>query len=219
MRVLTISDEVVPVVYSLQIKERFADVQLVFACGDLPYYYLEYCVSMLNTPLLYVAGNHDKDEWTGGGELLTHPRGCSSVEDRIVTTHGLTIAGLGGSMRYNNESGAQYSETEMMLRVVRLAARMRIHTAMTGKRLDVMLSHAPLAGIHDAADRPHRGSHAFVRFQRWFTPTYWIHGHVHRNYSYGVATETYYNSTRIINTAGYRHMTLERPRHTGTAHA
>jgi len=145
MRVLTLSDEVVPVVYSLQIKERFADVDLVLACGDLPYYYLEYCVSMLNIPCLYVAGNHDKDEWTGGGELITHPRGCTSVEDRIMMTHGLTVAGLGGSLRYNNESGAQ-------------------------------------------------------------------------NYSYGVAAETYYNQTMILNTAGYRHMTIERSTPTGRTH-
>ena len=218
MRVLTLSDEVVPVVYSLQIKERFADVDLVLACGDLPYYYLEYCVSMLNIPCLYVAGNHDKDEWTGGGELITHPRGCTSVEDRIMITHGLTVAGLGGSLRYNNESGAQYTEAQMLVRMLRLATRVRLHTALTGRRLDVMLSHAPLAGIHDAADRPHRGSHAFVTFQRWFRPTYWIHGHVHRNYSYGVATETYYNQTMILNTAGYRHMTIERSNPTGRTH-
>ncbi len=219
MRVLTLSDEVVPVVYSLQIKERFADVDLILACGDLPYYYLEYCVSMLNKPCFYVAGNHDKDEWTGGGELITHPRGCISVEDKIITTNGLTIAGLGGSLRYNNESGAQYTEAQMMMRMIRLAVRTRLYTAVTGRRLDVMLSHAPLAAIHDAADRPHRGSHAFVTFQRWFKPGYWIHGHVHRNYSYGVATETYYNQTMILNTAGYRHLTINRPTTTGRPHA
>jgi len=39
--------------------DRFGDVELVLSCGDLPYYYLEYIVSMLNVPLLYVHGNHD----------------------------------------------------------------------------------------------------------------------------------------------------------------
>ena len=33
---------------------------LILACGDLPYYYLEYIVGLLDVPLFYVHGNHDK---------------------------------------------------------------------------------------------------------------------------------------------------------------
>jgi Icc-related predicted phosphoesterase len=208
MRVLTLSDEVVPLVYSLQIKERFADVALVFGCGDLPYYYLEYVTTMLSIPCLYVMGNHDHPEHLESGEVLTGPRGCIAVDDAVVRVNGLLVAGLGGSLRYNLDTGPQFSETQMMARCLRLATRIMWYNAHRRRGLDVMLSHAPLAGIHDGADRPHRGSKAFVTLQRWFRPRYWIHGHVHRSYSYGVATETYFNHTHILNTAGYRDMTI-----------
>jgi Icc-related predicted phosphoesterase len=220
MRVLTLSDEIVPLVYSLQIKDRFADVNAIFGCGDLPYYYLEYVVSMLDKPCYYVAGNHDHDEWTSAGELVTEPRGCRSVENSVVMTPGFMIAGLGGCLRYNNEDGHQYTEYQMSIRMLKLATKLWWHRAFHKRNLDVMLSHAPIAGIHDADDRPHRGVQAFLTLQRWFTPRYWVHGHVHRSYAYGVAFETYFNRTMIYNTAGYRHMTLDLIRqHPKDAHA
>jgi predicted phosphodiesterase len=60
MKILTVSDKVVDFIYSPQLKEKFGDVELVLSCGDLPFYYLEYIVSILNVPLFYVMGNHDK---------------------------------------------------------------------------------------------------------------------------------------------------------------
>lgn len=210
MRVLTISDEVVPLVYSLQVKERFADVAVIFGCGDLPYYYLEFVMTMLDVPCFYVMGNHDHDELTGSGEVLTGPRGCVCIDDDVVCVNGLLVAGIGGSLRYNTSRGPQYTEWQMTQRAWILACKIWWMQLRTGRRLDVMLTHAPLAGIHDAEDRPHRGVKVFHTLQRWFRPRYWIHGHVHRSYSYGIATETLYNDTLILNTAGYRHMTLDR---------
>src|SRR5262245_9034587 len=97
MQFLTISDEVVPVVYSLNIKERFPDIQAVLACGDLPYYYLEFVVTMLCVPCFYIHGNHDRVEITGDGTELDEPRGGVSLEGRSVYYEGLILAGLGGS--------------------------------------------------------------------------------------------------------------------------
>src|SRR5437773_9436217 len=113
MQFLTVSDEVVPVVYSLNIKERFRGIQAVLACGDLPYYYLEFIVTMLNVPCFYIHGNHDGVEMTEGGAELHEPRGCISIEGRSVYYEGLILAGLGGSIRYNRESSRQYTETQM----------------------------------------------------------------------------------------------------------
>ena len=59
MKILCVSDEVDPLVYSPRIKERFGDVEFVVAAGDLPMDYLEFIVSMLNKPLFFVQGNHD----------------------------------------------------------------------------------------------------------------------------------------------------------------
>src|SRR5262249_6151539 len=50
MQFLTVSDEVVPAIYSLSIKERFGGIQAVLGCGDLPPYYLEFIVTMLAVP-------------------------------------------------------------------------------------------------------------------------------------------------------------------------
>ena len=60
MRILTVSDKVEPVLYGPYIRERVGKVDLILACGDLPYYYLEYIVGLLDVPLFYVHGNHDK---------------------------------------------------------------------------------------------------------------------------------------------------------------
>lgn len=209
MRVLTLSDEVVPLVYSLQIKERFPDVAVVLGCGDLPYYYLEFVMTMLNVPCYYVMGNHDHDELTGAGEVLTGPRGCVCLDDQVALVDGALVAGIGGSLRYNASRSPQYTEWQMRIRTLALACKILWAQARYRRPLDIMLTHAPLAGIHDADDRPHRGVHAFHALQRWFRPRYWIHGHVHRSYSYGIATETIHNDTMILNTAGYRHMTLD----------
>src|SRR5947207_13754792 len=57
--ILAVSDEVDPLVYSDHVRERFRHVDLVLSCGDLPYSYLDYIVSMLDVPLYGVRGNHD----------------------------------------------------------------------------------------------------------------------------------------------------------------
>jgi len=41
IHVLSFSDQVVELIYSTQIKKRFADVDIAISCGDLTYYYVE----------------------------------------------------------------------------------------------------------------------------------------------------------------------------------
>lgn len=209
MLFLTVSDEVVPVVYSLNIKDRFGHVAGVLGCGDLPYYYLEFIVSMLNVPCFYVHGNHDGPEHAMDGSQRNEPQGCVSVEGRSVCYEGLIIAGLGGSIRYNQEPGAQYTELEMLLRVWRLTPRLLFNRLRYGRYVDIFLTHAPPLGIHDGPDRPHHGFRAFLSVMQRFNPRYLIHGHIHRSYSVTAATETLYNQTVVLNTAGYRLLEAE----------
>ena len=206
---LTVSDEVVPAIYSLNIKDRFQNIDAVFGCGDLPAYYLEFIVTMLARPCFYVNGNHNEIEFTDEGEVLLAPRGCVSAEMRSVNHNGLLIAGLGGCLRYNNEPGAQYTETQMMIRLWRLAPRLLLNKLRYGRYLDVMLTHAPPLGIHNGPDRPHRGFAALLRLMDWFEPRYLIHGHIHRSYGFSAVTETRYKQTMVLNTAGYRLLTIE----------
>ncbi|MEM8529680.1 MAG: metallophosphoesterase [Chloroflexota bacterium] len=209
MYFLTISDEVAPVIYSLDIKQRFSDVECVLGCGDLPYYYLEYVVTMLGVPCFYVHGNHDSAEYTAHGEIVRYPRGCDSLEGRSVNYQGVVLAGLGGSIRYNNRPGAQYTERQMLMRAWRLVPRLIVNRWMYGRYLDVLLTHAPPLNIHDGPDRPHRGFKVFLDFMDRFKPRYLIHGHIHRSYGFSNAVETQYNQTTVINTAGHRRLFVE----------
>ena len=85
MKLLAVTDKVVEFIYSPSLVEKFGGVDMVLSCGDLPYYYLEYIVSLLNVPLLYVHGNHDPPvEYSASGQKSTGPggtgisTGCSS---------------------------------------------------------------------------------------------------------------------------------------------
>jgi Icc-related predicted phosphoesterase len=209
MQTLALSDEVVPAVYSLGIKQRFGSARLIIGCGDLPFYYLEYAVTMLGISCLYIHGNHDGPERTSGGEVITEARGCVCLESRTVREQGILFAGLGGSMRYNRRGGAQYTETEMALRVWRLVPHLLLNRLRYGRYLDVLLTHAPPLGIHNGPDVAHRGFGAFLRLIERFQPCYLIHGHIHRAYNFSPVTETRYRRTLVINTAGYRLLNLQ----------
>jgi Icc-related predicted phosphoesterase len=211
MQFLTVSDEVVPAIYSLNIKDRFRSIDAVLGCGDLPPYYLEFIVTMLAIPCFYVHGNHNEVEFTESGEVLRAPRGCVLVEGRSMYHEGLIIAGLGGSIRYNNEPGSQYTEAQMLRRVWRLAPRLLINRMRYGRYVDVMLTHAPPLGIHNGPDYPHRGFQAFLTLMDLFKPRYLIHGHIHRSYGFSGVTETRYKETMVLNTAGYRLLSIDVP--------
>lgn len=121
-------------------------VQLILSAGDLKPDYLEFLVTMLSVPCLYVRGNHDD---------IYHsepPQGCLCIEDKIVKIYEdpltgrtnlaetdaasklrrfigmdtdpdegrvIVAAGLGGSMRYR-EGRDMYTEKEMVRRVRRI---------------------------------------------------------------------------------------------------
>jgi len=45
--------------------------------------------------------------------------------------------------------------------------------------VDVLLTHAPPAGVGDGADPPHQGFHALHRLTARLQPAVLLHGHVH----------------------------------------
>jgi Icc-related predicted phosphoesterase len=209
VKVLTVSDEVVPTIYHGSLRERFGDVELVLGCGDLPPSYLEFIVSMLDVPCLYVPGNHDGGpEQTEYGHMLDKPEGCVNIDGRVIRHDGLVIGGLGGSVWYNGGKH-QYTQAMMTARVAALLPRIMWHRGRNGYGLDVLISHSPPAGIHDGT-----GAHAGFKALRWLLervpPRYMIHGHIHRNYRISAERETQFEYTRVINTAGYHVVMVER---------
>jgi Icc-related predicted phosphoesterase len=177
---------------------------LVISCGDLPFDYLEYLVSCANVPLLYVPGNHDPNvkppdtTWTPlQTEVpVTGPQGCDNVDGRVVEVSGLRIAGLGGSLRYK-EGPNQYTQAQMQRRAISLELWIRLKRVRNGRKLDVLVTHAPPYGVTEAKDAAHEGFKAFNRVIKEFHPLLLVHGHVH---PYGkVQPEMQLDGTRIVN--------------------
>jgi Icc-related predicted phosphoesterase len=203
MKILTISDKVVESIYSPAVKQRFDDVELVLACGDLPPYYLEFIVTMLGVPLLYVFGNHDQGIHTAGGEFKHAPLGGINVDERVVKAKGLLIGGLEGSMRYSGRGNYQYSEQDMRWKALRMAPALWMNKLRHGRFLDILITHAPPYGIHDGTDLCHTGFKTFLRMMDTYRPRYFIHGHQHV-YSPHTIIRTMYCDTQVVNTYGYQ---------------
>ncbi len=207
MRLLAISDEELGIIYNPQIKERFRDVDLAVSCGDLPYYYLEYVISMLDINLYYVRGNHARTvEYTIGGERAA-PWGGTDLHRRVIRDpSGLIFAGIQGSVRYNT-GPYQYTQLEMWNMVLGLVPKLLMNRMIYGKFLDIFVTHASPWQIHDKKDRPHQGIKAFRWFDRVFKPSFHLHGHIHV-YRHDEIIETQYFNTRVVNTFGYKEIEI-----------
>jgi Icc-related predicted phosphoesterase len=188
-------------------------VALILSCGDLPFYYIEFIISMLNKPAFYVFGNHGREfEYQSGkGDAWnrqTAPQGAVNLHLRTANASGLLLAGLEGSIRYNDSSEAQYTDFEMQLNILKLLPRLAYNRLRHGRWLDVLVAHSPPYGIHDKPDRAHTGFRSFLFFMRYFQPRYLLHGHIHL-YRNNEATRTQYQATEVINVYPYRILDLE----------
>jgi Icc-related predicted phosphoesterase len=195
VKILALSDEEVDFLYGSGIRESLHEVDLIVGCGDLPAHYLEYVVTQLNVPLVYVPGNHDPDD-------LEVPGG-SSADGSVIPVGGITIGGLGGSRRYKEDGRHQYTESEMQWRVVQLAPRLLLNRLRRGRGLDIFISHSPPLGIHDGSDPAHQGFAAFRNFLAAFRPALMLHGHCHARANVD-AMDTRFLSTRVLNVYPYR---------------
>lgn len=203
MKILTVSDIELNLIYSPQIVDRFNDIDMIISCGDLPYYYLEYMISMLNRPLFFVRGNHSPAVEYGSEWKRQFPLGGRNIHGSTVrTSRGVLIAGIEGCLRYNR-GPQQYTQREMWMNVFRLIPGMIVNRLRFGRYLDIFVTHAPPWQIHDAEDRPHQGIKAFRWLDQVFQPDYHFHGHVHL-YRQDAIKLTFLGKTKIINTYGYQ---------------
>ncbi|MDR2398411.1 MAG: metallophosphoesterase [Spirochaetaceae bacterium] len=219
MKILCISDFIDPLVYTNTIRERFGDVNLVLGAGDLPLEYLEFVVSSLDKPLLFVFGNHELKDYRRikHGMDVKNPRtfpvataippgaGTIFVGAQVRLEEGLVIAGLGGCMRYNRGEN-QYTEWGMTREMIKIIPKLVFNRIFRGRFVDILLTHAPPLGIHDKPDLCHRGFKCFLWFMRVFRPKYLIHGHVHLYDLAAVRTSRYYD-TLVVN--AYSHFVID----------
>lgn len=194
MRILVVADVEERLLYGSFKKERVEGVDLIIACGDLKAGYLDFLITMVNVPMVFVHGNHD-DSFAENP-----PMGATSLEDTIFKFKGYNIAGLGGCMRYNRRGRNMYTEREMSWRCFRLWFK-----ALFKGGVDILVTHAPVKGYGDLEDLPHRGYKCFDCFLKRVKPSYMFHGHIHTNYHRNIKTEYDHSSgTKIYNACGYK---------------
>ncbi len=190
MKILLIADEEDRGLWDYYRPEKLRGYDLIISAGDLKGEYLSFLVTMANRPLLYVPGNHD------GRYARRPPEGCENIDGRLVKINGLRILGLGGSMLYSG-GPEQYTERQMRRRIRRLGFQLWRHGGV-----DIVVSHAPIAGFGDMDDAAHRGFECFKRLIDKYQPKLWVHGHVHKRYGHDFAREHVIGSTRVVNACG-----------------
>lgn len=214
LRVLVISDVVDRRLYSSKIKDVTGDVDLVISCGDLPAYYLDFIISNLGKPLLYVSGNHDhyNDFPVAYGlslyKNMNYPFndnggfGGKNIDNIIENYKGILFTGLEGSALYNNGEH-QYSDRQMSFKITRLTPGLLLNKIFKGRYIDVLVAHSPPFGIHDMDDQAHKGFKPFLSFIKSFHPKYLLHGHVHL-YDSRENRVSEFMGTKIINCYDYQ---------------
>lgn len=218
VKILCVADEVDLLVYSSSLRERFGDVDLVLSAGDLPGEYLGFIASMLNKPLVSVAGNHDPEDHGKKNLVVGDPNSFFGGEKSgaslgrlsfaIRKEAGISVLGLPGSMLYNGGAN-QYSDFAMKMRVARLVPRLFFRKLLTGRGVDIILAHSPPKGLHDGADRCHRGFSAFRWLIDFAAPVYFVHGHVHV-YDSQALREERVDRTTVVNVYGHRVLSLSK---------
>lgn len=187
MRILLLADEESRLYWDFFNKADFDGIDLIVSCGDLKASYLSFLATMTGLPVLYVRGNHD-DSYAQQG-----PDGCICIEDSVYNYNGIRFMGLGGCNRYKPGKN-QFSEKEMKKRYKKMKGQL-----FWNKGIDVLVTHAPAAGIHDDCDECHKGFEVFNEIIEKYKPKYFVHGHVHMNYGRKFPREDMVGETRVVN--------------------
>ncbi|MBE6028209.1 MAG: metallophosphoesterase [Clostridiales bacterium] len=185
--------------------QKLSDVDLILSAGDLNADYLEFLVTMLNVPLVYVRGNHD------GQYDKKPPEGCVDADGRIVEVacgkgaakEKVRILGLGGSMRYKDDAGDMYTEKEMSRRIAGLHKAFFLDRLRGKTGFDIMLTHAPCKGYGDMEDIAHTGFECFNHLLDRHHPKLHVYGHVHKEYGRFESTMIHESGTQLINASGH----------------
>lgn len=187
MKILAVSDVESRYYYEYYSPGKLDGFDLILACGDLSRSYLEFLATLSHCPVLYIHGNHD--------DVLDKnpPGGCICVEDQIYVYKGIRILGLGGSYRYR-KGNHMFTEHQMCGRIRRLWPKLWRY-----KGFDILMTHAPARHINDFDSLSHRGFECFEKLLDKYTPRFFVHGHIHKNYGVNIPEKTVYGDTMIIN--------------------
>ncbi|MBO4403837.1 MAG: metallophosphoesterase [Treponema sp.] len=161
--------------------------------------YVDFIVSALGKPTFFVFGNHNLEEfhfYEKNNDSMKEEQtqnvghGADYVSGRVLRprylkftnkegkTTPLLIAGVSGSLRYNNGK-CQYTESQMKRKLFKLLPQLLWNKIRYGRYLDILLTHASPRHIHDREDQCHKGFECFNTFMKKFKPALLVHGHIH----------------------------------------
>jgi Icc-related predicted phosphoesterase len=156
------------------------DPDAVVCCGDLDVAWIER-LAQIDLPKLGVYGNHD--------DGYMPALGISDLHLRRAEVGGVSFAGFEGCVRYR-PGPHQYTQDEA-------ASLSRALPAA-----DVLVSHAPPAGVNDEPDdRAHAGFEGLREWVRANVPRLVLHGHTHPRPGGGVRRV---GATRVVHVSGAR---------------
>lgn len=216
MKILCISDQIDPLVYSNAIRDRFGDIDIILSAGDLPMEYIDFVISSLNKPAFFIFGNHNLKDFSRFHKssdqravqvdisCATHSHGAAYTGFKVLREKNLLIAGASGSIQYNRGQN-QYTDRQMFFKLLKMVPHLIYNKIRFGRYLDIFLTHSPPLGIHDKKDPCHRGFQSYIWFIKKFKPKYLIHGHIHLYDLQDIRVSTY-DDTTIIN--AYSHYIL-----------
>jgi Icc-related predicted phosphoesterase len=196
VKILAVSDHETPQLQNVEyLRRNYGDVDLLVSCGDMPASYLEYLSSALTLPLFFVRGNHDT-------RYVPRQPGGDNLHMRFKFHKGISFVGFEGSINYN-DGAVQYTEREMLMKVLWLMPRMLLMRSWRGFGVHVVVAHSPPRDIHDVPDDySHRGFGAFRLLMRWARPKYLVHGHVD-TWDRRRTRETKFEHTTVLNINPY----------------
>lgn len=189
--ILAVSDFTDAALVRMVEEKQLNHVDLIISCGDLEPEYLSFLRNRLEKPLFYVKGNHDIRY---SEEKLI---GCQDIHARLIRFKALKIMGLEGSLWYNGNIN-QYTDRQMD----RIIFSMWVALWRKGG-VDMVVAHAPPRHIHDAEDRCHMGFDSFVKLIHKRKPSWFIHGHIHKEFQSLEERTTVVGSTKVINICGF----------------
>lgn len=229
MKFLCVSDQIDPLVYSTQVKERYGDVDAVFCAGDLSMEYVDFIDTALGKPTFFVFGNHNLQEFKyyqknavnpvegSWEEKNKHIHGGIYVSNKVIKNRYLNftlqngkstpllICGVSGSLKYN-DGKCQYTERQMKNQLKKMIPSLIWNKIRYGRYCDIFLTHASPRHIHDREDNCHKGFECFNWFIRKFSPALLIHGHIHL-YDMAEKRLSVSKNTTVVN--AYSHIIIE----------
>lgn len=158
-KILCISDQIDPVIYSKDIKEKYGDVDFIISAGDLPIDYLDFVQNSLNKPLYFVFGSHhlkalthyhpEMAEKTKDGEVNIFKKGNTKKSNqgtyigfKSLKYENIIIAGVSGAKKHNDGKN-QFTEKQMKRKLSKMIPALFLNKLRYGRYLDILVTHCP----------------------------------------------------------------------------